>query len=84
MQEFKLGGGKGPASSWAGFVPGAAFMVMGLLVLIMPDLLRLMVAALLMGLGFLLLALAWQVRKGSRGTSFMAYFQDRMRGPMDQ
>ncbi len=83
MQDFKIGGG-GPATSWAGFVPGAALMGMGILVLLMPDLLRLMVAAMLMGLGFILLALAWRVRKGSPGASFMAYFQDRMRGPMDR
>lgn len=81
MQEFKIGGGRSTVFSWAGFMPGCLFVGFGILVLLMPDLLRMMVAALLMGLGFLLLALAWQVRKGGRGSGLMAFFQDRMGGP---
>lgn len=82
MQEFKIGGGRGSMPGWAGFMPGGLFVGLGILVLLVPDLLRLLIAALLMGLGFLLLALAWQMRRGHSSNPLMAFFQDRMRGPM--
>ncbi|MFO1051961.1 MAG: hypothetical protein U1F36_07085 [Planctomycetota bacterium] len=60
------------------FIPGALLVTIGLSILLLPELLRYLVAGFFVLVGALLLGAAWQLRRGPI-TTRMAGFLDRFR-----
>jgi hypothetical protein len=78
--EFQIqrrGGGPGP---WVLFLPGAASILFGILILMLPEILVALVAGAFIFVGATLLSIAWRVRNGGR-SRFTSMFGDDPRRP---
>ena len=64
MREFVIHSRSGRPPWLALFVPGAALMAFGVLILVLPELVKLLFAALFMALGFVLMGFAWRLKSG--------------------
>ena len=74
--EFQIDRRTRPAGGWVVFIPGGALVLLGILILMMPQLLVALVAGGLILIGSILLSIAWRFRSaGSKSMSAM--FQDR-------
>jgi len=70
-----------PDGSLVLLLPGATLLLLGVIVLVLPDLLRFLVGGFLIVLGVMLLTAGWQLRKGRLQGGFLQGFRDRFRGP---
>ena len=75
------GGGRGPGNGVFVYLPGATLIVIGVLILALPDLLRWLVAAFFLAIGAVLLAAGAQIRQGGLASRWLGSLQDRFRGP---
>ena len=65
--EIKIDRKRGPSSLLL-FAPGGFCVLLGVMILLMPDLLKVLVAGAMLVLGSVLLSLAWRFRAVSSGT----------------
>lgn len=65
------------------FVPGVALLTIGLCILLLPELLRFLVAGVFVLVGALMLGAAWQMRRGPFTTRVVG-FLDRFRDSTDR
>ncbi len=77
--EFQIHRRPRSPSAWLMFVPGGACVLLGILILLMPQLLVTLVAGGLMVIGSIMLSLAWRFRAGSSSSMFKM-FRDRFPG----
>jgi len=68
MRDFVLHTGTGRAPWLVFFVAGVALMIFGLLIVLLPALLELLVAAVCISIGAALAAIGWRLRQ-SRGAA---------------
>lgn len=81
MKVFEVRG-RGPRMPILGYAPGVVMIALGLCILLMPDLLRYLVAAFFLGLGALLVLAAGAVRAGrAGGAAPFGDLLDRFRPP---
>ncbi len=79
MRLSPLGSSGVPQSSPVLFLPGLVLVGIGFAILILPQLLAYLVAGFFLLVGTLLLAAAWQMRRGPLTRGFVG-FLDRLRG----
>lgn len=77
--EFQFNRRPRSSRAWVVFVPGGACVLLGVLILAMPQLLVLLVSVSLILMGSILLSLAWRVR-GAGARQMMGMFRNPFQG----
>ena len=75
------GGGRGPGGGLIVYLPGVTLVVIGVLILALPDLLRWLFAGFFLAVGVVLLAAGAQMREGGLASRWFGNLHDRLRGP---